>query len=274
MVLNDRKKMGGSQFPTIPLIRLANKDMKQAPEGEYFIETRKGKDEEPDIQPIGPNPEIVVLYKTNTYSYYTPEDGLVAWTSDIHGFGPMDHVTLYRRKGDKVTIDFDGVWPAFKQHKEAKYEPIDPVTEKKKKLLKYKTVLYVLFEGKPYKMFVSNASSVGVDANGNPSFDKPQPKSLEAVMKCWWFDRRMSYEYAISLGSTLIEATKPYYIVQVLKERELSADELDVAAPASKDVLNAILAMDDARLRKALDETESPEMTPADASEVFANEPA
>lgn len=273
MVLADREKMGGSQFPTIPLIRLANKDMKQAPEGEYFIETRKGKDEEPDIRVIGPNPEIVVLYKTNTYSYYTPEDGLVAWTSDIHGFNSLDAVTLYRRKGDKVSIDFDGVWPEFKKHKEAKYETIDPVTDRVKKLLKYKTVAYVLFEGKPYKMFFTNASAVGVDAEGLPSFKNPQPKSLESFLKQCWFDKRMHYEFAVTLGSQFIEGSKPYYIIKLLKGRDLSAEELSVSLKASKDVELAVMAIDESRKRKVLDDSERPAVTPAEAAEVFADEP-
>ena len=128
--------MGGSKYPKIPQIRLSNTDMKQAPEGEYFIEIYKGKDEEPEIKILGPNPEIVILYKTSTYSYYTKEHGLVAWTSDIHGFSALDRVTLFVKRDGKVVIEKDAVYPEFKQYIQAKYTTVDPVTGDSKKLSK------------------------------------------------------------------------------------------------------------------------------------------
>lgn len=275
----DRERQGGGQFPVIPQIRLANKDMTQAPEGEYFIETKKGKDEDPEITPIGKNPEIVVLYKTNTYSYFTKEDGLIAWTSDIHGFSALDHVTLYCKKYDpatnetKVVIDFDGVWPDYRKHMEAKYTTQDPVTGKKTKLLKFKTVLYVLYEGKPHKMFVSNASSAGVDDKGNPSFDKPQPRSLQAFTDECWFDKRTTYEFGCTLGSAFVQSSKPFYIMQFGPFRELPENELAVAIQASHAAQNAIDAIDEARKRSVIAEYDRPvNITPEEAQAVFADD--
>jgi hypothetical protein len=252
----DREKMGGGSLPTIPLIRLANKDMTQAPEGEYFTELRKGRDEEPETRQIGGSPKVTILYKTNTYSYYTPEDGLIAWTSDIHGFSPLDHVTLYKKKEGKAVIDFDGSWPDFKQHMEQKYVQIDPMTDRRKKLMKFRTVLYVLFEGKPHKMFVSNASSAGVDSEGKPSFDSPQKQSLQAFTDACWNEKRALYEYSCTLGSRFIESSKPYYIMTFGEFLELPETELAVALRAGKATQQAIFAIDDIRKRNAMEVTE------------------
>jgi hypothetical protein len=242
----ERDKMG-SRFPTIPQIRLANKDMKQAPEGEYFIERKRGKDEEPEITPIGPGPEITILYKTSTYSYFTKEDGLIAWTSDIHGFTHMDDVVLFLKKDGQVVIDFEGNYPAFKTHMQAKYVTVDPVTDKTKKLLKFKTVLYVCYQGQVYKMFVSNASSAGVDLDGNPSFDKPQDDSLQAITDSYWSAKRLSYEFKVRLGSRYVESSKPYYIMTFSPAGELDAESLRLSWKLSKDTQKAIHLIDQAR---------------------------
>lgn len=241
----DRQKMGGS-MPSIPQIRLSNKDMTQAPEGEYFTELYKGKDEEPEIRLRGPNPEVTILYKTNTYSYYTKEAGLVAWTSDIHGFTAMDDVTLFVKRDGKVSVDFHGPYPSFKLHKE-KYVSRDEITGTTKNLLKFKTVLYVLFEGKPYKVFVSNASNAGVDQDGNPSFESPQPLSLQVFNDMLWREKRAAYEFTVRLGSRLIESSKPYYIMTFENVGETPADQLRTAMTARRDAEKAIYLIDDAR---------------------------
>jgi hypothetical protein len=243
MLEKDRK--GGSSLPTLPMLRLANKDATQAEEGTYFVETRKGKDEEPDIRSVGNNPEIVILYKTSTYTYFTPEDGLIAWTSDIHGFTSLDHVTLFVKKNGVVTIGFDGVWPEFKKFKE-KYDIIDPVTERKKgSNLKFKSVLYVLFEGQPHKMFVSNASSAGVDSENKPSFDAPQPDSLQFFESQCWSGKHATYESRIELGSRLVKSTKPFYLMtfNVIGENENMKEAMHARIETEK----AIFAIDDAR---------------------------
>jgi hypothetical protein len=257
----DRQKMGGSRVPTIPQIRLSNKDMTAAPEGEYFIEVYKGKDEESEIRELGPNPEITILYKTATYSYYTKEDGLMAWTSDIHGFTSLDRVTLFVKREGKVVIEKDANYPEFKQYVGQRFVTTDPVTGKPKKLLKFKTVLYVLHEGQPYKMFVSNASSAGVDAEGLPSFDAPQPTSLQAFTDSCWQAKRALYEFSVRLGSQyvtsdaddetpgklLAKVPKPFYVMTFERAGDLDADSLRTALRASKQAEAAIHAIDESR---------------------------
>jgi hypothetical protein len=242
----DRKKMGGSKYPKIPQIRLANTDMKQAPEGEYFIEVYKGKDEEPEVRQLGANPEMVILYKTSSYSYYTKEHGLVAWTSDIHGFSALDRVTLFVKRDGKVVIEKDSVYPEFKKYIQEKYTIIDPVTGDSKKLLKFKTILYVLFEGEPHKMFVSNASSAGV-LDGNPSFDAPQELSLQSYLDACWREKRAVYEHPVRLGSQYVESSKPYYIMTFEPLEPLDDTMLRTAIQAKKATEAAILMLDDAR---------------------------
>ncbi len=242
----DREKMGGSKFPQIPQIRLSNKDMKQAPEGEYFIELYKGKDEEPEVRQLGSNPEITILYKTNTYSYYTKEHGLIAWTSDIHGFSAMDNVTLFVKKDGKATISYEGAYPSFKQYMIRNFTQVDPITGDSKKLLKFKTVLYVLFEGKPHKLFVSNASSAGV-LDGLPSFDQPQAGSLQSYLDYCWRSKMTIYESTVTLGSRYIDSSKPYYIMTFEKGNPLNDAALSLALTAKKQTEQAILMIDDAR---------------------------
>ncbi len=240
----DRKKMGNT-FPSVPMIRLSNKDMTQAPEGEYFIERRNG--DESEVTPIGKEPAITILYRTYTYSYFTKADGLIAWTSDIHGFTQMDDVTLFVRKGDKIEIAFEGDYRSFKTFMDEKYTTSDPVTGKKQKLLKFKTVLYVEYEGEVYKMFVSNASNAGVDLEGNPSFDNPQPKSLQTFMDSCWKQKRVSYEFKLVLGSAYVETSKPFYIMTFAVLSENDVDSLKRAIAKSRDVQKSIMVLDAAR---------------------------
>jgi hypothetical protein len=102
--------------------------------------------------------------------------GLVAWTSDIQGFTDQDRVVLFSKKTGKSAVEFDGYYPEFKQYAAAHY-----VSKglKERKLLQFQNLLYVLFEGKVYRMFVSNASAAGIPkGEKGPSFRDPQPGSL------------------------------------------------------------------------------------------------
>lgn len=240
----DKEKMG-NRFPTIPQIRLSNTDMKQAPEGEYFIQ--KGYGEEVEVTPIGLKPEVVILYRTYTYSYTTKEDGLIAWTSDIHGFGALDTVTLYKKVGGKVEIAFDGSYPEFKIIKDKQFTSIDPVTGRKKCLLKFKNVLYVSYNNEVYKMFVSNASSSGVDAEGNLSFEKPKEQSLQLFFDALWRDKEISYQYKIMLGSELINGSKPYYIMKFEVLGQQGVEDLKMSIRLSQQVQKSIFIIDAAR---------------------------
>ena len=99
---------------------------------------------------------------------------------------------MFKKKGNDVVIDFDGSYPEFKLYKEKNWTQYNPAKERSENLLTFRTVLYVLYKGQPYKMFVSNASSAGVDADGRPSFDKPQEKSFQSYEKRCRYDGKRS----------------------------------------------------------------------------------
>lgn len=280
----DRSR-ASNQYPTIPQIRLANKDMTQAPEGEYFIEVRK-KDEESEIRDIGKNPEIVILYKTVTYSYYDDVNKeLVAWTSDIHGYGDSP-VTLFLKVKGKVTIDFDGTYNEFKKYR-TKFDIIDPISgDKKGSNLTFKNVLYVLFEGKIHKMFVSNASAVGMQPDGKPSFDKCQKNSMQYFTDMCWNDQKALYDFAVTMGAKLVrkhddgeaveagainaKVPKPFYLMQFESVRPLQGEELSKAIDASIQTENAIRTIDAARKNSVTEEQHK--VTVAEATEVFGED--
>lgn len=281
----DRSR-GGGQFPNIPVLRLANKDMTQAPEGEYFIETRKGKDEKPDIEVVGKNPEIVILYKTYTYSYYDDTgNSLIAWTTDIHGFGDSP-VTLFLKVNGKVTIDFEGTFNQFKKYR-TKFDILHPVTkERTGSNLTFKTVLYVLCNGKPCKMFVSNASSVGVQPDGKPSFDKPRDRSLQCFTDMCWNDQKALYDFAVTMDSRLVkkqeagkpeesgvvyaQVPKPFYIMRFESVRRLEGAELGQAIDASMKAEQAIRTIDHMRKEQAMEE--SHKVTAEEAIDTFGED--
>jgi hypothetical protein len=283
--LDRDRSRGNNQYPTIPVIRLANKDMTQAPEGEYFIET-KVKDGESEIQKLGKNPELIVLYQTRTYSYYdTDAKQLVAWTSDIHGYGD-NNVVLYLKTDGKVSIDFDGTFNDFKKYR-TKFDVIDPVTEKKKEsLLKFKNVLYVLFEGKVCKMFVSNASAVGVLPDGRPSFDKAQSRSMQYFTDAQWNHQQALYDVAVTMSSKLVkkqeanqpvdpeviyaQVPKPFYIMQFESIRTLEPSELATAVEASMKAEAAIRTIDEMRKNSTL--TEMHKATGEQIAEAFGED--
>lgn len=281
----DRSR-GNGQFPQIPAIRLSNKDMTQAPEGNYFIETKKGKDEPADIRDIGKNPELVILYKTVTYSYFDEQNQeLVAWTSDIHGYGD-NPVTLFLKVNGKVTIDFEGTFNQFKAYR-SKFDILHPVTkEKTGSNLTFKNVLYVLFEGKPYKMFVSNASAVGIQPDGRPSFDKPQSRSLQYFTDMCWNDQKALYDYAVTMDSRLVkkaetapaepdviyaQVPKPFYIMRFESVRQLEGAELATAIDASIAAEKAIYTID--RIRKEQVMEDQHKTTKEEALDVFGDDP-
>lgn len=273
-----------NQFPVIPQIKLANKDMTQAPEGEYFIETKK-KDEPSEIQKLGKNPELTILYKTATYSWYDEtQNEMMAWTSDIHGYGDSP-VTLYMKKNDKVVIDFDGTFNQFKDYRK-KFDVLNPTTGlKQKSLLTFRNVLYVLFEGKPHKMFVSNASAVGVQPDGKPSFDKAQRHSMQYFTDMCWNEQKALYDFAVTMGSKLVRkkkedgedydpnvifatVTQPFYVLQFQSVRKLEGKELIDAIGASLNAEKAIYAIDAARKNQVQEEQHK--VTPEEALEVFS----
>jgi hypothetical protein len=122
----------------------------------------------------------VILHRCYTYSYYKEGEGLMAWTSDIQDLSEYGYVTLFSKKNGNASIEFQGRYkPDFKQYITTHYTVQDPKYGGLKSLMKFQTLLYVLFEGKVHRMFVSNASAAGIPQGEKaPSFKDPQPGSL------------------------------------------------------------------------------------------------
>lgn len=263
-------RRGGSKYPSIPQIKLANKDETRAPEGEYFIEVKKGEDAV-EVRCIGANPEIIPLYKTVTYSHFDQTRGekgeLVAWTSDIHGY-KKNPVTVYLKdRNGKVIVDFDGTYDGFKEYR-TKFDKKDHEGERIGNNLKRKHILYVLFEGSPYKMIVSEASCSGIEPSGKPSFDTAQRHSLEYYLKMCWEDSKALYDFAVTMGSKVVREKKddadndtnviyakvkmPFIIMQFQAIRKLEEDEVAKALIASMNTEDAIHVIDEMRKNTVL----------------------
>lgn len=160
--------------------KVLDADGKPLPRGEYYIESYDHAKKEKSYRHIGANPEIVILHQCWTYSWYKEGEGLMAWTSDIQELNEFGHVTLFSKKNGKMGIEFQGPYkPNFKQHMERNYIAADG-----EKLLKFQTLLYVLFEGSVYRMFVTNASAAGIPMGEKaPDFSRAQPGSLKAFIE-------------------------------------------------------------------------------------------
>lgn len=183
--------------------------------GHYYLKTFEN--EEVKVRDIGPNPEVVILHRAYTYSYYDEQaETLRAWTSDIDRFDDLTYAYLFE-KDDKGTVRIiaEGSYPALKKSiKSPKYQVMKGDTVKN--LMKFTNVLYVIFEGQVCRMFVSVASSVGIAAGEkSPNFDQPQPLSLEDfVQTTRGIETQGLGEFVCKLGSIYKkDVTQPYYLL-------------------------------------------------------------
>jgi len=156
----------------------------------------------------------VILHRCYTYSWYQEGEGLKAWTSDVQGFNADDRVILFAKEDGKVHVEFDGYYPDFKKLKDTKYSI--EVNGKPKSFLKWQNLLYVLYEGQVYRMFVSTASAAGV-ADGEKGGDlrNPQQGSLLAFIETTRGDQvaKALCEWKCMLGSRFKDdVEQPYYI--------------------------------------------------------------
>lgn len=168
--------------PRISEIKLApaNKEVPGVPKGHYYIKEYNPDTKVTTCTDIGRNPRVVILKKAATYSYYSDKsDTLIAWTTDIEGYDETSPVVLFKNGAQGPSVEFKGTYPEFKAYAEQKYTTYNPVEERSEKLLKFSTVLYVLYEDKVYRMFVRNTGVAGL-AEGAKSadFKKPQLLSL------------------------------------------------------------------------------------------------
>lgn len=219
-------------------------DGKPLPRGEYYIESYDPASKSKTYRCIGKNPEIVILHRCYTYSWYKEGEGLMAWTSDIQSLDESGYVTLFAKQDGKMTVAFEGRYkPDFKNLIDAKYtsRSTDGKTEK---LLKFQTLLYVMFEGVVYRMFVTNASAAGIPmGEKGPDFKNPQPGSLIEFIEKTTRGTEMAGslpEWVCRLGATFRdEMEQPFYIrtfenVGPNPELGKALDELDKLSQAVK----------------------------------------
>lgn len=211
-----RKVNSRPTVPNIPSIKLKNSEKKVEglTRGYYFTETYEN--EEKKTRDIGPNPVVSILHRCYTYSYYDDDkDMLIAWTSEIEGFDSLDPtVYLYSKKGDKAVVEYRGPYPVVKKYMKENYSI--QKGDKQKSLMKFQNCLYVLFEGKVYRMFVSNAGAAGIaEGAKGPDFKDIQPKSLtDFIDSTRGAEMAALYEFNCKLGSRFIDdAEQPYHIM-------------------------------------------------------------
>ena len=79
-----------SAMPEIKF-KQSDKEMGDLSKGSYYLKTFEN--ETVKTRDIGPNPEIVILHRAYTYSYYDEDaETLRAWTSDIDSFDDLSYV--------------------------------------------------------------------------------------------------------------------------------------------------------------------------------------
>lgn len=208
--------------PRIREIKIAGKDLENVQAGHYFIQDYDTEAKKKVLRDIGTNPQIIILKKAATYSYYSDKlERLIAWTSDINGYTEFDPVILFKNDGKNRFVEFKGNYKEFKTYAEKNYTILNPIEEKVDKLLKFKTVLYVQYEGETYRMFVSNPGVAGIAEGATTAdFKKPQLLSLTHYLDqvadlSGDSQGAACFEAICQLGSTFIEDSKiPFYVMQ------------------------------------------------------------
>lgn len=202
--------------PSYSSLKLKNsaKEVEGLTRGHFFIESFDGENKQ--FHTLGANPEVIILHRAYTYSYYDEDAGLVAWTSEIQGFDDSDFCVLYAKKDGKAEIRYEGGYPGLKRFMAEKYVVTMP-SGKEKKLMKFQNLLYVLYKNQVYRMFVSNASAAGIAPGEKaPDFKKPQLLSLQHFIDTTrgaQMDAALC-EFACTLGSKFInDAEQPYHIM-------------------------------------------------------------
>lgn len=224
-VLDQARKENDRSFtPRIDEIKLAQKDMAGVSAGEFYTQSWDAESKQKVFKNIGKNPQIVILRKAATYSYYSEAlKRLVAWTSDINGYSEQDSVILFKNDGKSPFIEFRGSYPEFKAYSLKNYTTVNPVEDTIKKLLSFKTVLYVLYENKVYRMFASNPSVTGIaEGEKTADFKKPQLLSLTHFLDnlndlSSGEHSAACFEEICELDSKYIESTIPFHIIQFKK---------------------------------------------------------
>lgn len=230
----------GKKYDTIKL-----KDSEQKVEGlvrgQYFVESydpNAPKEQRKNFRNIGTNPHIIILCEYSTYSYNNGES-LVSWTTDIRPFADeSDYVALFSQRTGKLEVERVLNVPDMRKYMERVYVARSE-TDEEKKLMRYQTILYVLFEGKVHRMFVSNASKAGVapGAKGG-DFSNPQPNSLiHFINTTKQQNGGALLEHVCQLGAWFKDdVTQPYWI-RTFENVGMNKDDLVTAVRERKAIV-------------------------------------
>jgi hypothetical protein len=208
-----RSEVGGSRSPQYPKIAMVNDktEVKGMQKGEYYT-SEQVKDDSGEYKTvtksIGMSPEIVLLRRRYSYSLYSKsQEKLLAWTCELDDF--KQEVCLVNNSTGTPTVEFSGSFKAFKEYAYQKYR--DPVEGKN--LLKFRNVFYVMYQGKVYRLFVSNASITGIPAGEkHGDYKNPQAESFLLFEKLIQAAEMHYTERVIRLGSKLKEGDS-YYLM-------------------------------------------------------------
>lgn len=207
-----RAQVGRPRLPDYPTLKMRNakSSLKDVEKGAYCIVRKVEKDGTmaEDIQAIDGNPELIILKRRYSYSYYDEEmDSLVAWTNELDGFTPDQTVKLARKGPNGKEIQTFN-WPKFKEWKKS-----DPLGQK----LGFKNILYVCL-GLPKvenlaRLFVSNASVTGVkDGEKTGDYKNPLPGSFIDFEKPLSWSGSSYLERVCQLGSKWLDQNE-YYLM-------------------------------------------------------------
>ena len=226
--LNKARRMNAKpRPPVVPELKLVQTDIGNIKAGNYIIKTYNPETKESDITKIGENPKVTILHRAYSYSYFDEVDKeLKAWTNEFTGFTNLDQTFLFSKKDGKAVAEFQGNYPQLKRYKNENY--CFKKGANVMSLLKFRTILYVLYAGKPYRMFVSNASNSGIDPDtGKPAdMGRPMEGSLgKFCQEVSHSDANAFFEHTCALGSTKIEPEgKPAYYLMTFKEEGKTED--------------------------------------------------
>lgn len=166
-----RSEVGGTRLPQYPKIAMVNDktdvgSLKNAMrdsngqllKGQFYTSDQiKDGDEYKTVNvSIGMNPEVVLLRRRYSYSFYSKtQKKLLAWTCELDDF--KQQVALVNNSSGSPQLEFSGSFQDFKAYREKNYQD-----KEGKNVLKFRNVFYLMFNGLIHRMFVSNASITGI----------------------------------------------------------------------------------------------------------------
>jgi len=207
-----RSEVGSARLPQYAKIAMVNdkSEVKGMVKGEFYTSEQVKNDAgeyETVTKSIGMSPDIVLLRRRYSYSFYSKkQDKLLAWTCELDDF--KQNVCLVSNASGTATLEFSGSFQEFKMFRDQKY-----TDQEGKNLLKFRNVFYVLFQGRVYRLFVSNASITGIPmGEKHGDYKNPQEGSFLLFEKMLQAAGMHYSERILRLGSAIKEGDS-YYLM-------------------------------------------------------------